>query len=59
MAIEFWLLATKYGKGACNMFLENFCQVQHTVIESDQKFKIWLPMIENNSFWHCKKGFGH
>jgi hypothetical protein len=29
------------------------------VIEGDQKFKIWLPMIENNSCWWCKMGFGH
>lgn len=60
MVIEiFWSLATKYGKGTCNMFSESFCQVQHVVIEGDQKLKIWLPMIENNNCWWCKKSFGH
>jgi hypothetical protein len=33
------------------MFLESFCQAQHMVIEGNQKFKIWSPMIENNNCW--------
>jgi hypothetical protein len=41
------------------MFLESFCQAQHMVIEGNQKFKIWSPMIENNNCWWYKKGFGH
>jgi len=52
VAIEiFWSLVIKFGKGTCNMFLENFCQVQCVAIEGNQKLKIWLPMIENNNFW--------
>jgi hypothetical protein len=39
MAIEiFWLLATEFGKGACDMFLESSHQTLHVVTKSDQKF---------------------
>ncbi len=34
----FWLLATKFGKGACNMFLESFHQTLHTMTKCDRKF---------------------
>jgi hypothetical protein len=39
MAIEiFWLLATEFGKGAWDMFLESSHQTLHVVTKGDQKF---------------------
>jgi len=52
MAIKFfWLLATKFGKGACNMCLEIFHQALHTTTKCDWKFSGQCLKITIASDW--------